>query len=395
MKIAYLDCFSGVAGDMLLGALIDAGLDADALRAEIAKLGLEGVEIQAVKTVRRGIAGVDVKVVTGHDHAHRHLSTIERIIDGSAISDAAKQTAKTIFRRLGEAEAAIHGVPIEKVHFHEVGAIDAIVDICGAAIGLELLGVEKLHCSPLNLGSGTVKAAHGVMPVPAPATAALVKGLPTYSDGPAVELTTPTGAAIVSTLCQSFGPMPAMSIEAIGYGAGDKDFPDRANMVRLVIGESSQAPEATEILVIEANVDDMSPEWAGYARGRLLDEGALDVTLTPAYMKKDRPGYVLSVLAKPEDRDRLADVLFAETTTIGIRYASAWRRVLERSSTEVQTEYGAVRVKVASEAGKVRNFAPEYEDCRRLAQERKVPLKAVWHAAVQAYQGSKQRAGSA
>ena len=389
MKIAYLDCYSGIAGDMLLGALLDAGLDADRLRAEIAKLGVEGVEIQAEKAFRRGVTGTDVKVVTGHDHAHRHLSTIEKIIDSSQIGSTAKETAKKIFRRLGEAEAAVHGISIEKVHFHEVGAVDAIVDICGAAIGLELLGIEKLYCSPLNLGSGTVKAAHGVMPVPAPATARLVKGLPTYSDGPAVELTTPTGAAIVSTLCESFGPMPAMSIEAIGYGAGDKDFPDRANMLRLVIGESSAAPEATEITVIEANIDDMSPEWAGYARSRLLEEGALDVTLTPCFMKKDRPGYVLSVLAKPEDRYRLCDLLFAETTTLGVRYYAAQRRVLERSSMTVDTPFGEVRIKVASEAGEVRNFAPEFDDCRRLAQENNVPLKQVWHAASFAYQNGK------
>lgn len=392
MKIAYLDCYSGVAGDMLLGAMLDAGLDAERFRAEIAKLGVDGVEIQVEKTVRRGITGVDVKVVTGHDHAHRHLSTIEKIIDASAIDAAAKETAKKIFRRLGEAEAAVHGVSIEKVHFHEVGAVDAIVDICGAAIGLAMLGIEKLYCSPLNLGSGTVKAAHGVMPVPAPATARLVKGLPTYSDGPAVELTTPTGAAIVSTLCESFGAMPPMSIESIGYGAGDKDFPDRANMLRLVIGASSAAPEATEISVIEANIDDMSPEWAGHARSRLLDEGALDVTLTPSFMKKDRPGYVLTVLAEPADRDRLCDVLFAETTTIGIRYHAAQRRVLDRNSVAVSTPYGEVRVKVASEAGEVRNFAPEFDDCRRLAEEKKVPLKQVWHAANLAYQSESNRA---
>jgi len=388
MKIAYLDCYSGVAGDMLLGAMLDAGLDAERFRAEIAKLGIDGVEVQAEKAVRRGITGTDVKVVTGHDHAHRHLSTIEKIIDASTIDDAAKETAKKIFQRLGEAEAAVHGIAIEKVHFHEVGAVDAIVDICGAAIGLAMLGVEKLYCSPLNLGSGTVKAAHGVMPVPAPATARLVKGLPTYSDGPTTELTTPTGAAIVSTLCESFGPMPAMAIESIGYGAGDKDFPDRANMLRLVIGESSSAPEATEISVIEANIDDMSPEWAGYARTRLLEEGALDVTLTPSFMKKDRPGYVLTVLAKPADRDRLGDVLFAETTTLGIRYYAAQRRVLDRDSVAVSTPYGEVRVKVASDAGQVRNFAPEFDDCRRLAEEKKVPLKQVWHAANLAYQNA-------
>ena len=381
MKIAYLDCFSGVAGDMLLGALIDAGVPADALRAEIAKLNLDGVELKAERCVRKGITGTDVKVVTGHDHAHRHLSTIEKIIDGATLGQTVKDRAKHIFRRLGEAEAAIHGIPIEKVHFHEVGAIDAIVDIVGACAGLEMLGVEKLYCSPLNLGSGTVKAAHGVMPVPAPATAALVRGLPTYSDGPAVELTTPTGAAVVSTLAEAFGPMPAMRISAVGYGAGDKDFPDRANMVRLVVGESSRAAEATEIFVIDANVDDMSPEWAGYVRQQLLEQGALDVTLTPVFMKKDRPGYQIQVLAKPDERDRLGDLLLAETTTLGIRYYPVQRRVLERSWKTVSTVYGEVRIKVASEGGVIRNFAPEFEDCKKLAETKKIPLKMVWQQA--------------
>ncbi len=376
MRIAYLDCFSGIAGDMLLGALIDSGLDVDVLRAEISKLGLEGVEISAEKCVRRGITGTDVKVTAGHDHDHRHLSTIERIISDSSLDEAAKQRSLAIFQRLGEAEAAIHGIDIEKVHFHEVGAIDAIVDIVGACVGFEKLAIEKIQCSALNLGSGTVKAAHGVMPVPAPATAALVKGLPTYSDGPAVELTTPTGAAIVATLATPAGGMPAMSIESIGYGAGDRDFEDRANMLRVVIGESSEAIESTEIWVIEANIDDMSPEMSGFARSRLLDEGALDVTLTPTFMKKDRPGFALSVLAKPEDRDRLSDIVFAETTTLGIRTYAARRRVLERSWTTVETVYGEVRVKVA--AG---NFAPEYEDCAKLAREKRIPFKEVWRQA--------------
>jgi hypothetical protein len=366
---------------MLLGALIDAGAPADALRAEIAKLHIEGVELQAEKCVRKGITGTDVKVVTGHDHAHRHLSTIEKILDESGLSTTVKDKAKRIFRKLGEAEAAIHGVPIEKVHFHEVGAVDAIVDIVGACIGLDLLGVERLHCSALNLGSGTVKAAHGVMPVPAPATAALVKGLPAYSEGPAVELTTPTGAAIVATLAASFGPMPAMKISAVGYGAGDRDFPDRANMVRLTVGESSGASESTEIFAIEANVDDMSPEWAGYVREQLLEQGALDVTMMPVFMKKDRPGYQIQVLTKPEDRDRLGDLLLAETTTLGIRYYPAQRRVLERGWKTVDTVYGEVRIKVASEGGVIRNFAPEYEDCKRVAHDKKVPLKMVWQQA--------------
>lgn len=385
MKIAYLDCYSGIAGDMLLGAMLDAGLDADYLRAEIVKLRVDGVTLSAEKCIRRGITGTDFQVKVDHDHAHRHLSTIEKIIDESDLSAEIQDRAKRIFRRLGEAEAAIHGVSIEKVHFHEVGAVDAIVDIVGAAVGFAALGVEKIVCSPLNLGSGTVKAAHGVMPVPAPATAALVKGLPTYSDGPPMELTTPTGAAIVSTLAAEYGPMPAMAIEAIGYGAGDRDFPDRANMLRLVLGQSSDAAEATEVWVIEANIDDMSPEVAGYARERLLEEGALDVTLAPIFMKKDRPGYQLTVLSKPEDRERLGDVLFAETTTLGLRSYPAQRRVLERKLVTVETPYGEVRVKVGLAAGREVGFAPEFEDARRIAREKNVPLKEVLEAARFAY----------
>ncbi len=385
MKIAYLDCFSGVAGDMLVGALLDAGLSLDALRAEIAKLELAGVELSAEKCVRKGITGTDFQVKVGHDHHHRSLSTIEKIIGESGLEESVREQAIDIFRRLGEAEAAIHGVDIEKVHFHEVGALDAIVDIVGACVGFQALGVDKIHCSPLNLGSGTVKAAHGVMPVPAPATAALVKGLPTYVDGPAMELTTPTGAAIVSTLAESFGSMPAMAIEAIGYGAGDREFPDRANMLRLVVGESAAASEATEIAVIEANVDDMSPQMAGYARERLLEAGALDVTLTPVFMKKDRPGYTITILAEPQDRERLGDLLFAETTTLGLRTYTAQRRVLDREWVTVSTRYGDVRIKVASRGGDETTFTPEYEDCKRLARERNVPFKEVWQQANHEY----------
>ena len=386
MRIAYLDCFSGVAGDMLLGALIDAGVDADFLRAELAKLKLAGVELRAERTKRRGIAAVDVKVDVAHDHSHRSLSTIERIIGESDLAAAVKERAIHIFRRLGEAEARVHAVDIEKVHFHEVGALDAIVDVVGAAIGFQKLGIEKLYCSPLNLGSGTVKAAHGVMPVPAPATALLVHGVPAYSDGPAVELTTPTGAAIVTALAEGFGPMPAMRIGAIGYGAGDNDFPDRANVVRLIVGESSGAAEATEVWVLEANLDDISPEWAGFALERLIEAGALDVTLTPVSMKKGRPGLLLSVIAAPADRDRLGDLVFAETTTLGLRMYPAQRRVLEREWEQVMTSVGAVRVKAGLASGTVVNAAPEYEDCRRLAVDTGVPLKQIWHEAAAAYE---------
>ncbi|MEX2302419.1 MAG: nickel pincer cofactor biosynthesis protein LarC [Bryobacterales bacterium] len=385
MKVCYLDCFSGVSGDMLLGALVDAGLDPEALRTEFAKLGLEGVDLEFERTLRSSISGTNLTVRVAHDHSHRSLSKIEQIISTSELKESVKERAILIFRRLGEVEAAIHNVPVEKVHFHEVGAWDSIADIVGACIGFDLLGIEKIHCSALNLGSGTVKAAHGVMPVPAPATAALVAEVPTYSEGPAAELTTPTGAAIVTTLADGFGAMPAMRISATGYGAGDKDFPGRPNLLRVLIGEATSATESTEVYVIEANVDDMSPQVAGYVRERLLESGALDATFTPVFMKKDRPGFTISVLAKAEDRERLAEMVFAETTTLGLRMHRAERRVLERRWETVETPYGAVRIKIGSENGKVRNFAPEYEDCRQLAVDRKVPLKDVIQQANHAY----------
>ena len=392
MKICYLDCFSGISGDMLLGALVDAGADAEILRGEIAKLGLSGVGLNFEKCSRAGIGGTNLTVNVAHDHSHRSLSKIEQIIGDSALDEAVKERSIRIFRRLGEVEAAIHQVDIEKVHFHEVGALDSIVDIVGAVVGFQLLGIEKIYSSPLNLGSGTVKAAHGVMPVPAPATAALVAGVSTYSDGPAVELTTPTGAAVATTLAESFGPMPAMKIAAIGYGAGDKDFKERANLLRIVVGEASAAQEATEVFVVEANIDDMSPEWAGYVRERLLESGALDVTLTPVFMKKDRPGYTISAITAPGDRDKISSLILAETTTLGVRYYRAERQVLEREIHEVATAYGSVRIKVAVADGMVRNFAPEYDDCRRLAREKGVPLKEVWQEANYEYLRSKKQA---
>lgn len=390
MNACYIECISGISGDMLLGALVDAGLDQEYLSAEIAKLGLDGVRLHFEPCLRSGISGTNLTVEVAHDHSHRSLSKIEEIIGASGLGQTVKERSIKIFRRLGEVEAAVHQMPIEKVHFHEVGALDSIVDIVGACIGFEALGIEKIYCSALNLGSGTVKAAHGVMPVPAPATASLVKDIPTYSEGPAVELTTPTGAAIVATLAESFGPMPPMRIQAIGYGAGDRDFKARPNLARVLLGETSGAGEATRIYVIEANVDDMSPEWAGYVNERLFEAGALDVTVMPVQMKKGRPGFTISVLASPDDREKLADLLLTETTTIGIRMYAAERRVLERTSREVETPYGVVNIKIASQNGTVRNAAPEYEDCRRIARDKNIPFKDVWQQAHLAYLRSNQ-----
>jgi uncharacterized protein (TIGR00299 family) protein len=284
-----------------------------------------------------------------------------------------ERDASAIFRRLGEAEARVHGVAIEKVHFHEVGAVDSIADIVGACLGFDLLGVGEIRCSAVNVGSGTVSTEHGVLPVPAPATAALLEGRPIYSRGPAAELTTPTGAAIAVTLAAAFGPLPPLTLRASGYGAGGGDFAGHANVLRALVGESSGAVEAATVAVLEASLDDSTPEVLGFAMERLLAAGALDVTFTPLFMKKNRPGTLLTVLARPESRDDLARILFNETSTLGVRIHEAERRVEAREIVEVETPHGRVRVKVSAGG----NFAPEYEDCRRIALERGVPLKQV------------------
>jgi hypothetical protein len=303
---------------------------------------------------------------------HRHLSGILKMIEAASVPDRVKQNASAVFQRLGEAEAAVHQVPIEKVHFHEVGAVDSIADIVGACLGFDLLGADAIYSSPLNLGSGTVKADHGVMPVPAPATAALVAGKPVYARGPAVELTTPTGAAVAVTLARDFGVMPPMKIASIGYGAGGHDFPEQANVLRILVGEATGAVEATTVAVIEANIDDSSPQVLAYAVERLLEAGALDATLEPLEMKKGRPGTLLRVIATPEQRTALAEIIFHETSTLGVRTYTAERLVQARRWVEVETPHGKVRMKVSE-----RSFAPEYEDCRTLARATGIALKDI------------------
>jgi uncharacterized protein (TIGR00299 family) protein len=380
MKLCYFDAFSGISGDMTVGALLDAGADAGAVLTALETLGT-GASFRFEKTRRGGIAAGKFIVEGGEQKKHRHLPQIVRMIEGSTLSDRAKQNAIAVFQRLGGAEASVHGVPIEKVHFHEVGAADSIADIAGACAALDSLGVEEVYCSALNVGSGTVNTEHGLLPVPAPATAALLEGKPVYSAGPSFELTTPTGAAIAATLARRFGSMPAMTISTTGFGAGDRDFPNQANVLRALIGETSGASEATEVSVIEANIDDSTPEVLGYAMERLLDQGALDVTLESVLMKKNRPGVLLRVIAKPEHRESLASLVLAETSTLGVRIYSAERRVLAREIVEVRTAHGTVRVKVAADG----SFAPEYEDCRRLAAASGAPLKQIVAEAGHAY----------
>lgn len=380
MNLCYFDAFSGISGDMTVGALIDAGAPADALIAALESLPT-GAKYSSEKTIRGGVTGSKFRVEVVQDKKHRHLPHIIEMIEGASISARAKANAKAVFQKLGEAEAGVHGVPIEKVHFHEVGAADSIADIVGACVALDLLNVTEVHLSAINVGSGTVETEHGTLPVPAPATARLLAGKPVYSKGPAVELTTPTGAAIAATLAASFGAMPAMHIQAIGYGAGDNDFKGQPNVLRAVIGQRSAATETTTVSVIEANIDDSSPQVLGYALEKLMAAGALDAALSPLQMKKNRPGSLLRVIARPEDQERLAEVIFAETSTLGLRIYSAERRIQERQIVTVETPWGPVRGKLSGQGA----FAPEYDDCREIAERTGTPLPKVLAAASQAF----------
>lgn len=458
MRIAYLECFSGMSGDMFLGALVDAGVPARLLEETVAALEV-GARLEISRVVRSGISATKVDVFVhgekdlpreefwaeqdvtrapspandrhenepherGHHHDHEHshhhdhedssgtrvslarapaphthshshprgLTEIREIIGKAGISNTAKRSAIAIFEALGAAEAKIHNVPVEQVHFHEVGAVDAIVDIVCAAVGVEALGVDEIICSPLNVGGGVVKCAHGTFPVPAPATVELLKDAPVYSSGVQAELVTPTGAAIVRTLARRFAAFPALKIAKSGYGAGSRDFAGHPNVVRLTVGEADSrlaAQTASETLtVLEANLDDLNPQVFGYVMDRLLEEGALDAFAMPVQMKKNRPGTLLTVLCKPEDAGRLTQLIFTESTTLGVRRRDEVRQTLARRWENVRTHWGEVRIKIASMNGTVTNYAPEYEDCRRIAAEHRVPLKTVMQEATQVYLGS-------
>jgi pyridinium-3,5-bisthiocarboxylic acid mononucleotide nickel chelatase len=391
MKLAYFDCFSGISGDMTLGALVDAGCSVEHLRVELRGLQVSGWELTAEKVWKSGMAATFVTVKTEDQQKHRSLSAILEILQESQLSPQVRERATAIFTKLGEAEAGVHDMPLEKIHFHEVGAVDAIVDIVGACIGFHVLGIEKFACSALNVGGGTTKMAHGILPVPAPATANLLQGKPTYSNGVQKELVTPTGAAIVATLCDSFGPQPAMSVSAIGYGAGTADLEGQPNVVRIMIGEAAEKTVAgfdEEIAVIEANLDDMNPQIYGYFLEKALGAGALDVYTTPVQMKKNRPGTLLTVLCKPQDTNALMSLIFAETTTFGARTYRAQRRTLPREFLNVATVFGDVRMKISRVNGRILHVAPEYDDCRKLAVEKNVPLQRVISEALRVYETS-------
>jgi uncharacterized protein (TIGR00299 family) protein len=379
--VCYFDAFSGISGDMTVGALIDAGASPEAVIDSLESLAT-GASFEVEKTKRSGIAASKFRVhLPAEPQKHRHLSHILAIIDKAPLTGRAKQNASAVFQRLGEAESSVHGVSLEKVHFHEVGAADSIADIVGACVALDLLNVDEVCTSAINVGSGTVMTEHGVLPIPAPATANLLAGKPIYARGPAMELTTPTGAAIAATLSTGFGVMPPMRISRIGHGAGDRDFKESANVLRVLIGERTGAPESTMVSVIEANIDDSNPQVLGYALERLMDAGALDASLSPLQMKKNRPGSLLKVIARPQDQEMLAQIVFSETSTLGLRIYSAERRVEERCVVEVETPYGRIRVKISGQG----HFAPEYDDCRAAALRTGTPLPEVLAAAQAAY----------
>lgn len=387
MKIAYFDCFSGISGDMTLGALVDAGCDLAEIESHLRKLAVPGWKISAEKVSRRGFQATQVKVETSDTQKHRGLTEILRLIEGAQLPPRIAGRASRIFGRLGQAEAQVHGSSIEKIHFHEVGAVDAIVDIVGAAAGFEQLGIEDFFCSPLNVGAGRVNTAHGNLPVPAPATAELLRGAPTYSNGIERELVTPTGAAIVATVVSRYGAQPLMNVSAIGLGAGSAQLTEQPNVLRLFIGELVSREEGVayeavepldeEIVTLEANLDDMNPQVYGYFVERALEAGALDVFTIPVQMKKNRPGQLLTVLCKPADREKLSELVFHETTTLGIRRSTVRRRTLEREIVNVDTIYGPIKLKIARLNGRILTATPEYEDCRTVAAEAGIPLKQV------------------
>jgi pyridinium-3,5-bisthiocarboxylic acid mononucleotide nickel chelatase len=393
MKLAYLDCASGASGDMILGALVDAGVEIDLLNQTAASLGLSGCHLAAEPVRRGGFRGIQVRVDVGSAQPVRHLAEILDLVAQSGLSERAKARVERIFRRLGEAEAKVHGIPLEEVHFHELGAVDTIVDVAGAVVGFERLGVERIVASPLPVGAGRIEMVHGAVSVPAPAVAELLRGVPLAESKVEAELTTPTGAAILTTLAERFGPLPAMTIERIGCGAGGRELAEQPNLLRLIIGEAAEAAqvsgspgvEADEVMLLETNIDNASGEAIGHAIDQLWRSGALDVWTTPIAMKKNRPGVLLSALCRPEDAGRLETIVFEETPTLGVRCRPVRRHILPRESHEVTTPWGTVRGKVRRLPDGSERFSPEYESCREVAERCGVSLEEIQKAAREAF----------
>lgn len=389
MSTAYFECFNGAAGDMILGALIDARLPAEELRAVLNTLPIDGYELSIERIDKQGFAATrfDVQLDRSKKQPHRHLADIRKIIEGSSLSKPVQQRAVAVFERLAKAEARVHGTTVDQVHFHEVGAVDSVIDIVGACWAIERLRIDRVFCSPIPTGSGTVTCAHGVMPVPTPATAILLQGVPLAENDEPGELTTPTGAAILTELAESFGPLPAMRIDHIGMGAGYREGKRRPNVLRVLVGSDVETPEMDRITVLEANLDDSTPEIVGHAIERLLAAGALDAYCLPIQMKKSRPGLLLTVLAEVPQAGALESIMFAETTTFGIRRHDVLRSKLSRRIETVDTRYGPLKVKIGGRGGCVVSVAAEYEDCRAAAAAHDVPLREVMSEAVTVWKG--------
>jgi pyridinium-3,5-bisthiocarboxylic acid mononucleotide nickel chelatase len=378
MRTLYFDCFAGASGDMILGAMVAAGVEPAVLSEQLSRLNVEGFNVNFETVMRSGLSATYARVETTAEHKHRHLSDIRKIIASSDVSDAAKALSIEIFTRLAEAEARVHNEPVEHVHFHEVGALDAIVDIVGAAICFDLLKIDRFVCSPLHVGSGTIEMAHGRFPVPPPAVAELLKGVPFYSTDIPGELLTPTGAAIITTVCKEFGPIPEMLAEVIGYGAGTRQYKDFPNVLRVLLGQTEvKGTTDARLLMIETNIDDLSPQILGHVMDRAFELGALDCYFTPVQMKKNRPGVLVSILCEGRAEEEFLDLLFTETTTLGVRRYEVERRALERSMTRVETQYGPIDVKVAHFNGRVVNEMPEFEQVRAAATKAGVAVKVV------------------
>ena len=390
MKTLYFDCFAGASGDMILGALVGAGVDPRTLIDQLKLLKVGGWEIDFERVDRSGISATYAKVKTAHEHAHRHLRDLLKIIDESGFNQNVKDRAALIFSKLAETEAQVHNLSVEQIHFHEVGALDAILDVCGAAIGFDLLGIEQFISSPLRVGFGMTDMAHGRFPIPPPAVAELLKGKPIYAGEIEGEFVTPTGAAIIATVCDRFESLPAMQISATGYGAGTRDPNGFPNALRVLVGESEKTDAVADerLLMIETNIDDMSPQLFGHVMDRAFELGALDCYFTPVQMKKNRPGMLLSILCRPNEREKFLQMLFAETTTIGARSYEVNRRALPRETVRVQTKFGAIDVKVVHSNGDVKAM-PEFEQCRAVAQSAGVALREVQDAARAAYLSQK------
>lgn len=381
MKIAYFDCFSGISGDMILGALIDAGLDIQEIESELAKLKISGYKLKTQRVVKKGISGTKFIVEIIEQNIERKLKDIVEIVDQSDLSEDIKDLSKKIFKELATVEAKIHNKNIEEIHFHEIGGLDSIIDIIGSVIGIKKLGIEAIYSSKIHVGRGFIKCQHGLIPVPAPATLELLKGVSIFSMGIDAELTTPTGAAILKTLSRSFGGMPEMKVKKIGYGAGSREL-EIPNLLRVYVGETSEREyEKDEVILIETNIDNMNPEFFGYISEMLLTQGVLDVFMTPIFMKKNRPATMLSVLTTSDKLDKILSTIFTETTTLGVRIHRLERRKLTREIIKVKTRFGEIKVKVGKVGEMIKNIAPEYEGCKKIAVKQKIPLRDVYEEA--------------